>query len=171
MSKTVLYLQQHGFSNFQELSEKADAAAQRYHDLLGQIKSAETRMGEIAVLKKHIVGYAKTKAVFDGYKQSHYSKKYLSEHEAEILLHRAAKKAFSEMGLQKLPTVKELNQEYSALLTQKKAAYAEYHQAKTEMRELAVHRENLKRILSIAPSNEQEKEQSKSEPATLQNEK
>ena len=65
-------------------------------------------MAEIAVLKTQIINYAKTRTVFDGYKASGYSKKYLTEHEADIILHRAAKKTFNELELKKLPTVKSL---------------------------------------------------------------
>ena len=36
-----------------------------------------------------------------------YSKKFREEHEEEILLHQAAKNAFDEMGVKKLPKVKE----------------------------------------------------------------
>ena len=35
-------------------------------------------------------------------------KKFREEHEEEILLHQAAKNAFDEMGVKKLPKVKEL---------------------------------------------------------------
>ena len=49
------------------------------------------------------------------YKLIVYSKKYLAEHEPDILLHRAAKKAFNENGLKKLPTVKSLKEEYARL--------------------------------------------------------
>ena len=41
----------------------------------------------------------------------------------EITLHKAAKAAFDEAGLQKLPKVKELDAEFAELLTKKKAAY------------------------------------------------
>ena len=42
------------------------------------------------------------------------------EHEEEILLHQAAKNAFDEMGVKKLPKVKELQTEYAKLLEEKK---------------------------------------------------
>jgi len=52
-------------------------------------------MTEIAVLKKHIINYARTREVFAAYKASGYSKKYFAEHESDILLHRTAKKALN----------------------------------------------------------------------------
>lgn len=93
-------------------------------------------MAEIAVLKTHIVNYAKTHPVYDAYRKAGYSKKFLDTHREEITLHKAAKAAFDETGLKKLPKVKALNAEYSDLLTQKKAAYPDYRKAREEMQEL-----------------------------------
>lgn len=111
-------------------------------------------MAEIAALRTHIINYAKTREVYAGYRKAGYSKKYLAAHEDDIIIHKAAKRAFDEAGLKKLPTVKSLNAEYAELLAQKKAAYAEYAEAKKEMRELLVHKANVEYILGLE---EQEK--------------
>ena len=87
-----------------------------------------------------------------------YSKKYLAEHEGDILLHKAAKKAFDELGVKKLPTVKSLQEEYAKLLAEKKAAYAEYRRSRDEMRELLLHKQNVDRMLG---KNEREEEKKK----------
>ena len=147
MAQTMNYLREHGLLDYAELKEKTDAATERFNALSAQIKAAESRMAEIAVLKTQIISYAKTREVFDGYKASRYSKKYLAEHETDILLHRAAKKTFNDLGLKKLPTVKSLQEEYARLLSGKKAAYADYRQARDEMRELLTHRANVDKIL------------------------
>ena len=76
--------------------------------LSAQIKAEEGRMAEIVVLKTHIANYAKTRNVYTAYRKAGYSKKYLAEHEGDILLHKAAKKAFDELGVKKLPSVKSL---------------------------------------------------------------
>ena len=57
---------------------------------------------------QHIINYAKTREVYVAYRKAGYSKKFLAEHEGDILLHKAAKKAFDEMGIKKLPTVKSI---------------------------------------------------------------
>ena len=82
------------------------------------------RMAEIAVLRTHIVNYAKTREVYVAYRKAGYSKKFRDEHEQEILLHQAAKKAFDDMGIKKLPKVKELQAEYEKLLEEKKIKMA-----------------------------------------------
>lgn len=154
MAQSVLYVQQHDFENFDELAARSAAATAKVSKLSDTMRSAEKRMAEIAVLKTHIINYSKTREVYVGYRKAGYSKKYLAEHEADIIIHKAAKKAFDELGLTKLPTVKSLNAEYAELLAQKKAAYAEYAEAKKEMRDLLVHKANVEYILGLE---EQEK--------------
>lgn len=79
-----------------------------------------------------------TRQVYVDYRKAGYSKKFRAEHESEILLHQAAKKAFDELGLKKLPSVKSLNAEYAALMAEKRKAYAEYRRVRDEMRELQI---------------------------------
>ena len=80
-----------------------------FNELSSSIK--EKRLAEIQVLKTHIINYVKTKDVYADYRKCGYSKKFLEEHRQEILLHKAAKNAFDELGVEKLLKVKELNAE------------------------------------------------------------
>ncbi len=80
MSKTLLFLQEQKISSAEELRERAAAATERYHAMGDSIKAAETRLAEIAVLKTHIINYAKTRPVYDAYRKSGYSKKFLEAH-------------------------------------------------------------------------------------------
>ena len=52
MSKTLIFLQEHKIGSTDELNERAAAATEKYHQLGDSIKAAETRMAEIAVLKR-----------------------------------------------------------------------------------------------------------------------
>ncbi len=119
MAQTMNFLTEHNLLEYAVLEEKAAAVTAHHNALSEQIKAAEKRMAEIAVLRTHIINYSKTREVYVAYRKAGYSKKFLAEHESEILLHKAAKKAFDEMGVKKLPTVKELQAEYSKLLTEK----------------------------------------------------
>ena len=157
MAQTVNYLREHGLLDYDELKKKSSDATARFNDLSEKIKTAEKRMAEIAVLKTHIINYSKTRDVYTAYRKSGYSKKYLTEHESDIILHKAAKKAFDDLGLEKLPTIKGLQTEYAELLKQKKAAYAEYRTARDEMKELLIHKANVEQILGKEPENEKMK--------------
>ncbi len=149
MAKTFLYLEEKGFADFDALANASAEAEARFYDLKTSIKAAEGRMAEIQTLRTHIVNYSKTRDVYTAYRKAGYSKKFLAEHEGDIILHKAAKKAFDELELKKLPTVKSLNEEFSALLTEKKAAYADYHKAQNEMRELLIHKANAAYLLGL----------------------
>ena len=141
--------------------KKAAAVTTRHNELSAQIKVAETRMAEIAVLRTHIINYVKTREVYAAYRKAGYSKKFLAEHEADILLHKAAKQAFDDLGIKKLPTVKSLQAEYAQLLEGKKKDYAEYRRSREEMRELLAAKANVDRLMGYGEErqNDREKEQ------------
>ena len=143
MSKTLIFLQENKIGSIEEMQERVNAATARYHELGDSIKAAEQRMAEIAVLRAHIVNYARTRPVYDAYRKAGYSKKFLEEHREQITLHKAAKAAFDEANLKKLPKVKELDAEYAALLSQKKAAYPAYRKARDKMQELKKAQKNV----------------------------
>ena len=160
MSKTLIFLQEKKIGSIKEMQERVDAATARYHELGDSIKAAETRMAEIAVLRTHIVNYAKTRPVYDAYRKAGYSKRFLENHRAEITLHKAAKAAFDESNLKTLPKVKELDAEYSKLLTEKKALYPDYRKAKDEMQELLRAQRNVE-LFFAEEKNTTEKTQSR----------
>ena len=143
MSKTLIFLQEHKIGSIKEMQERVDAATARYHELGDSIKAAETRMAEIAVLRTHIVNYARTRPVYDAYRKAGYSKRFLEAHREEITLHKAAKAAFDEAGLKKLPKAKDLSIEYAELLKKKKEAYPDYRKARDEMQELMKAQKNV----------------------------
>ena len=147
MAQTVNYLTEHRLLEYDTLAAKTASATARYTELSTQIKAAEKRMAEISVLKMQIINYAKTRDTYVTYRKAGYSKKFLLEHESDILLHKAAKKSFDELGVKKLPTVKSLQAEYAALLLEKKAAYADYHKARDEMKELLTVKANVDHLL------------------------
>lgn len=84
-----------------------------------------------------MVGYVKTRSVFDGYKASKYSKKYLAEHGDELDRYRAAKAAINDLlAGAKLPKMDELKRSRRELVARKKELYTQYRAAQRDMREL-----------------------------------
>ena len=158
MAQTLNYLSENNLMNIEDLTAKTDAAIARVHELQVTIRETEKRMAELHTLKGHIINYVKTREVYAAYRMAGYSKKFVAEHEQEIKLHQAAKEAFSALGTQKIPKVKAIQAEYDALREKKKQAYAAYHQAQDEMRQLLTVRANVERILGIE---EKEKERQK----------
>ena len=104
-------MQENEIDSFDELAARADAAVIQFNGLGDSIKAAEQRMQEITALKKHIINYSRTREVYVAYRKAGYSKKFLEGHREAITLHKAAKEAFEQLSLKKLPRVKELNAE------------------------------------------------------------
>ena len=156
MAQTVNYLTEHNLLEHAVLEEKAATA--HHNELSAKIKAAEKHMAEIAVLRTHIINYAKTRDTYEAYRKAGYSKRFRQEHEEEILLHQAAKNAFDDMGVKKLLKVKELQAEYARLLEEKKKTYSEYRRSREEMRELLAAKTNVDRLLNMEAEHDTERE-------------
>ncbi len=157
MARTLIYLQEQGLDRYDILTEKSAAATARFNASSDRMKDLEATLTANAALQKHIVDYSKTRQTYIDYRKAGYSKKFKAEHEADILLHQAAKKAFDELGLTKIPSVKSLRTEYASLLEEKKKARLEYAQARSDMKELLVAKSNVDRFLGM-DSRTQERE-------------
>ena len=121
--------------NMEALSDAAKIAS----------RSIEAYPGVVSAVKQ----IADCKDVYVAYRKAGYSKAFFEAHREEITLHKAAKQAFSELGVEKLPTVKQLNEEYAELLARKKEAYREYRKAKQEMTDFATAKYDIERFLSL----------------------
>jgi len=152
MAQTLIYLQENGLDDYAVLKNKTAAATTRFNELSSRIKELETGLSANAELQKNIVTYSKTRQTYVEYRNAGYSKKFKELHETDILLHQAAKKAFDNLGLKKLPTVASLRTEYSMMLEEKQRNYREYRQVRDEMRELLTVKNNVDRLFNITDS-------------------
>lgn len=156
-AKTVCLLKERGIGDYDELAALTERLTNRFGELSDSIKSAEKRMAEIHVIRTHIINYSKTRDTYIAYRKAGYSKKFFEEHREEIQLHKAAKEAFNQFGVTKIPKVKELNEEFHQLLTEKKKAYAEYRQVKKDMQEYLIAKQTVENILGIERQKDEKK--------------
>jgi hypothetical protein len=151
-AKTLIFLQENGIDSYADLKKKSSSASGAFAALTKKIRDAEIRMDEITELQKQIGTYGKTRAVYEAYKRSGWSRRYYDEHTADIILHRAAKKFFDAQGFKgRLPSISALKQEWAARAAEKKKLYAGYHERRETSRALAVAKGNADRILGVAP--------------------
>lgn len=137
-AKAILFLQEKDIHTMEQLREKTEDITRHSHELLDSVKQSEKRLAEIAILRKHIVNYAKTRETYVAYRKAGYSRKFYETHREELTLHKAAKEAFDQLGIKKIPKVKELNGEYAKVLESKKKTYAEYRKVRTEMQDYQI---------------------------------
>ena len=158
MSKTLLFLRDHKIDSLDHLHSAASEAAGKRDSLLASIQASEKRLAEIAALKKHIINYSKTRSIYEAYRKAGYSKKFFEAHREELIIHKAAKQAFDELGVRKIPKVKELSAEYAEILSGKKAAYAEYRKVRDEAQELAIAERNIASLYEAERQDEQDRQ-------------
>ena len=147
LAKALIFFQENDIRTYEELARRADDSAKRFTELSNTIKAAEKRMDEISELKSHIINYAQTIDVYKEYRKSGYSKKFYQEHEAEIIKNKAARERFKAFNGKKIPTAKQLNEEFQECLVKKRAAYSEYHEAKEKMQLYKTAKYDIDRIL------------------------
>ena len=146
MAKTLNYLTEHGLLEYAALEEQTEVATVQYRQLSDQLKAIEKRMADLSAMRTQILNYIKTRDTYVAYRKAGYSKKFLAAHEGDLTLHRAAKKFFDDQGLAKLPAIKEIQAEFTALQAKKKAIYPDFHQTRTQMRELLTVKANVDRL-------------------------
>ena len=157
-AKTLLFLNDNGISDYDELAARAGDAGARFDSLSACIKKLEGRMGDVAQMKTHIINYSKTRDVYAALRKSRHKKEFRAEHADELQKHEAAKAAFDALGGKPIPKVAQLTEEYAALLAEKKERYEEYKAARKEMIDLQTAKQNVDRILGIGPEPEKQKE-------------
>lgn len=59
VAKVLLFLQEHDCRDYETLAKRAEETSTRFSELFKEIKDAEARMAEIAVLRTHIINYGK----------------------------------------------------------------------------------------------------------------
>ena len=159
MSKTLLFLRDHKIESMEQLDQMVMQQVAKRDALLTSIQQSEKRLVEIGTLKKHIINYSKTRSMYEEYRKAGYSKKFLEAHREEITLHKVAKAAFDELGVKKIPKVKELSIEYAEVLTAKKQTYTEYRQVKNEAQELLIAQRNIASLYDAERKEEEQKHQ------------
>lgn len=149
-AQTLLYLQDENLTEYSKLEQAVSEAKDAFAALSDKLKVADSRITEISALQKHIINYSNTRVVYDAYRKSGFSKKFRAEHESEILINEAAKKAFKALNLEKLPTMKPLQIEYATLTAEKKKLYQTYRAARERMQKLQTVKYNTDRLLNYS---------------------
>ena len=151
MAKTVMYLQENDLLDYAVLQDTCAAASEKYNAMAAKTKANSERMKEISELQKHIGAYRKNRDIYIEYRKLPAKKQaaFYEKYRRQIVLCEAAKKFFDELGLQKLPGIQMLKQEYVKLQAENKKLYPEQKRQRAKMLELLTARSNVERILGL----------------------
>ena len=151
MAKTLVYLEQKGLLEYDKLTDACDTASNQFDNIAKDIKTTEARLSDISELQRHIGAYIKTHEVYAQYRKQpqRKQKKFYEQHRDEIDACIAAKKYFNSLGMEKLPSMQSLRQEYAELVEKKRKLYPEMKSSRAEMIDLLTAKNNVDRILGL----------------------
>ena len=155
MAAALQYLRENDLMDYEALAASTEKAVERFHTLSEELRQTEAELEKTSGLMAATVDYAKTRPVFDGYKAARYSKKYLSEHEAELAAYRAARATMNELvDGAKLPKMADMKKSRQEVAGKKKALYAEYRKAQADMRQAVAIKANIDHLLGVTDGRE-----------------
>lgn len=158
-AKTLNFITEHGIDTYEELENKLAALIDQRDSTLASIKAAEGRIAELTLIAKYSDTYRKCRPICDRYKQSGDKEKFLRGHESEIILFEAAARELKRLGAVPLPSVDRVQAELAELTARKNTLYADYSEAKRQIREYDTIRQNLDILVPAHREQEQQKHQ------------
>ena len=118
-AQMVIFLKEHQINSLQELDDQIRSLQDQQIDLKSSIREKQNRMQEINQQRQAIRDYSRTKEVYVQYRESSWSSEFYQEHRQEIEDHKKAQAVYSSLD-GKIPTLKELTEEYDDLKAQVK---------------------------------------------------
>ena len=148
-AETLLFLQTHNLTDMEDLTQTANQAQAEYDALQKRIDAADSRIKDINTLQRHIGAYRKNSVVYSQYLRSKRNPNFRRENEKAIATVEEAKAYFDSLGLEKLPTVKELQAEYSVLSQEKNNCYQARNEMRRHVLDLQSAKKNAEMLLGI----------------------
>lgn len=135
-AKTLNFLTEHKIEQYTDLTTKISEIAVASEQTVGNLKAAEKRLADMAVLIKNVTTYQKTKPAYDAYHKAKNKGRYRADHERAINLHEAMAKALQTAVIKKLPNLTSLQVEYEQFQAQKGTLYVDYRNQKSKTRNM-----------------------------------
>jgi len=138
------------------LTHAAATARADFNGLQKRISNADIRIAQVNNLQRHIGAYSKNKDVYTQYLRSKRNPKFRQDNEKAIATVEGAKAFFDSMGLDNLPSINDLREEYSALSQEKHNCQQAINGIKQLVSDLQSAKQNVAMLLGIEdePANE-----------------
>ena len=149
-AQTLLFLQENNIADIESLGQMVSQMQNEFATITSRINSADMRLKEISTLQKHIGSYRKTRDIYSQYLRSKRSKDFYDKNEKAIQSCEAAKEFFDKLGLEKIPTIKELQAEYASLVGEKQKGILQRDQLRKPLADLQAAHKNVQAILGLS---------------------
>ena len=149
MAKTLLYLQENGLTDLDELDAALADAHEKVTASRADIKAIEETLKAKKALQRHVLNARAGKDLHAEYLKLPKKKqeKFYEENRPTLMLYDAAMRYFKENGVKTIPTVKRIQDEIEDLTSQKNAGYTEYRESQKREKELQTVKANIETIL------------------------
>ena len=154
-ARTLNFLTEHGIDDYAALESKVAEISAANDEAVDALKTVERRLGEMAVLIKHISTYKQLRPVALELRQAKNKAAFRQEHESQLILYEAAARALKEAGMKKLPNLYALKAEYKKLDGEREGLSEQYNEVKKELKEYGIIKQNVDSILRVTPGKEQ----------------
>ena len=157
-ARTLNFLTEHEIDSYPDLESRVAEITAASTEAAAALKAAERRLAEMAVLIKDVATYKELHPLVQEYQRAADKKQFRRRHEGTLILYEAAAKALKEQGFQKRPDLYALKAEYKQLAEQKDQLQRQYAEAKRQMQEYGIIKQNVDGILRTTPGKEQMQE-------------
>jgi len=147
MSKTMVYLEECGFSCPEDVDTAIKESSNRQRKLSKELKDIEKKISDNKELLRQTSVYRQSKQAYDGLKKARNKERYREQNQADLTLFEAAGRYFKERGMTKFPDMEKIQEENESLLSRKNAVYSECRKQKTKTAELRRVKSNIDTML------------------------
>ena len=154
-AKALNFLTEHQIESYEGLESRLDEISAANDEAAAALKAVERRLGDMALLIKHISTYKGLRPVALELRQAKDKAAFRREHESQLILYEAAAKAIKGAGITKLPNLYALKAEYKKLDGERERLSEQYNEVKNELKEYGIIKQNVDSILRVTPGKEQ----------------
>ena len=137
-AKALNFLTEHQIESYEGLESRLDEISAANDEAAATLKTVERRLGDMALLIKHISTYKGLRPVALELRQAKDKTAFRREHESQLVLYEAAAKALKEAGVKKLPNLYALKAEYKKLDAERERLSEQYNEVKKELKEYGI---------------------------------
>jgi hypothetical protein len=154
-AETLIYIQNGGFEDLDSLQSAQQVAETELADIVARLSQNQAEMRSLTAQKTQTENYRNTLDVYKKYiapgQFKYFKDKYYETHKAEIEKHKKAKAyLFSELKLEKLPSLKRLSTEISTLRTEEAELKKSQKSAREKAKALTNAAHNVRLLLGFS---------------------
>ena len=157
-ANSLNFITEHQIESYEGLESRLNEISAANDEAAAALKAVERRLGDMALLIKHISTYKQLRPVALELRQAKDKAAFRREHESQLILYEAAAKALKEAGVKKLPNLYALKTEYKKLDGERERLSEQYNEVKKELKEYGIIKQNVDGILWVTPGKEHTQE-------------